>query len=340
MAKDKPKNKGDGEGVFGWSRNSWIIVSAVLAVIVVVLLIINFNSSCPTGNVVSKEEAGEELLGFVQSQGMEAEVSGVEEESGLYKVNLEIQGQEQPIHVTKDGENLVQGIVSFEDIENQQESTNEESSSTDIPKSENPNVELFVMSYCPYGTQAQKGIIPAVKALGDSVDFKVRFVNYLMHGEKEGWENTRQYCIQKEQGDKLNAYLTCFLDEGKSEECLDEVGIDKDKLDGCVDGADEEYNITGLINDQSSYRGGRFPQYNVNDDLNNEYGVGGSPTLIINGKKVQSGRSPAAYLDTICSAFTDDAKPSECEEANLTTETYSPNFGYDVSTSGNAGGQC
>ncbi len=45
------------------------------------------------------------------------------------------------------------------------------------------------MSYCPYGTQAEKGILPVVALLGDKIDFKLRTVHYVLHGDKEDLEN-------------------------------------------------------------------------------------------------------------------------------------------------------
>jgi len=32
----------------------------------------------------------------------------------------------------------------------------------ELPKTAKPKVELFVMSHCPYGTQAEKAMIPVV----------------------------------------------------------------------------------------------------------------------------------------------------------------------------------
>ena len=42
---------------------------------------------------------------------------------------------------------------------------------------------------------------------------------------------------------------------------------------------------------------------------------------------VSSGRSPANYLQTICSAF--NVPPDECD-AELSSTTYSPGFGYEA----------
>ena len=93
--------------------------------------------------------------------------------------------------------------------------TIEQASAAEVKKNDKPTVELFVMSHCPYGTQIEKGIIPAIEALGDKVDFNLKFCSYAMHGEQELREELNQYCIQKEQKDKLLPYLKCFLKEGK-----------------------------------------------------------------------------------------------------------------------------
>ncbi len=325
-------------------ENPWIVSTAILALLLLVVFFTGNMGGGITGKTISKDEAGKNLVEFLNTQVPQGEVTlkSVEEEKGLYKATLSYQGQEIPMYVTKDGKNMVQGVQKLEqsDSQNNQQNNQNTQNQQDISKSDKPEVELFIMSFCPYGTQAQKGILPAFEALGDKIDSEIRFVNYLMHGEKEAHENTRQYCIQKEQEDKLNDYLTCFLDSQNSEKCLDEAKVDKDKLQTCVENTNEEYNVTELLEDKSSYRGGRYPQYNIHKDLNEKYGVGGSPTLIINGKQVSSSRSPAAYLNTICSAFTEDSKPDVCENNNLSTEAYSPGFGYDVSTSGNTNAQC
>ena len=319
--------------------NPWIVSTIVLAVLA--LLLIFSGNMGMTGKTISEQDAGENLVSYLNTQVPQGEVTleSIEEEKGLYKATVSYQGQEIPMYVTKDGENMVQGVQALEQTSNNSDQNNQQNQQ-DIPKSDNPEVELFVMSYCPYGTQAQKGMLPAVQALDDSIDFNMRYVSYLMHGEKEAHENTRQYCIDEEQGDKYMDYMTCFLDSGNSDECLNEANIDENKLQSCVEETNKKYNVTELLKDKSSYRSGRYPQYNLHKDLNEEYGVGGSPTLVINGKQVNSGRSPTAYLDTICQAFTEDSKPDVCEENDLSTETYSTMFGYDVSSSSNSAAQC
>ena len=83
------------------------------------------------------------------------------------------------------------------------------------------------MTHCPYGTQAEKGLIPAMKLLGDNANIQIRFVHYFMHGEKEEQETYRQVCIREEQGAKFISYLECFLEDGDSSRCLSSVGINQ-----------------------------------------------------------------------------------------------------------------
>lgn len=202
---------------------------------------------------------------------------------------------------------------------------------TDAPKSDKPAVELFVMSHCPYGTMAEKGIIPAVKALGDKIDFKIRFVYYAMHGEKEVYEQLNQYCIQKDQPEKLIPYLEAFLADDDAENALKVAGIDTKSLKSCAEATDKEFGLTASLEDKSSYLSGAYPLFNIDKGLNTQYGVQGSPTLVINGAQVSSGRDSASYLAAICSAFNE--KPEEC---NLELSSVSPSAGFGYGTSAGA----
>ena len=311
--------------------NLWKVFTGVLAILLLVSLYFNFSGTAFS----SEETVATETLGFVNSvllQGQSAaKLLTIEEKSGLYNMKLSLSGQEIDSYVTKDGEIFFpQGLMTNEEVETSDASA-QAGATVDVPKTDKPVVDLFVMSHCPYGTQAEKGILPIVNLLGDKVDFELKFVNYAMHGKKELDEQLNQYCIQKEQNDKFNAYLECFLGAGDGESCLTSTEVDVAKMKSCVDKADKEFKISELFADQTSWQGGKFPQFNTHDQENELYGVQGSPTLIINGVKVSSARSPAAYLDTVCGAFSE--QPVECTESTgVSTETYQPGFGYEAGT--------
>ncbi len=193
-------------------------------------------------------------------------------------------------------------------------------------KKEVPEVDLFVMSYCPYGTQALKWMLPVSDLLWDKIDFNVKFVDYIMHDKKEIDENNLQYCIQEEQEDKFHDYMTCFLKEWDSSSCVEEVSIDMEKANTCIENLDEEYNITELYEDKSSWRNWTYPQYNVHTDENAEYGVQGSPTFVLNWVKTQpASRSPQSYLNAICDAFSEE--PAECDR-QISNQAYDPMWGW------------
>lgn len=179
-----------------------------------------------------------------------------------------------------------------------------------VVKSDKPKAELFIMAYCPYGLQMQKAWIPVEELLNKKADMSVKFVYYSMHGKKEIVDNTHEYCIQKEQPAKWTAFERCFVEKTDYSACADKVGIDKAKIQKCYDAADKEFGITADYNDKASWLSGRFPKYPVYDALNKQYGVRGSPTLVINGKQVSVSRSPEAVKQAICAAF--NKPPAEC----------------------------
>ena len=201
-----------------------------------------------------------------------------------------------------------------------------------VPKNDKPKVELFVMSYCPYGLQMQKAYLPAWELLKDKADIDLKFVSYAMHGLKEVEENTRQYCIQQQQPAKFRDYLKCFTGKDDSAGCLASTGISAGSLTSCINSTNKKFGILDKFNDQTTWLSGRYPLYPVHADLNDKYGVQGSPTLVINGVQADGvGRTAEAVKQAICAAFNN--APAECQQT-LPNTSYQPSFGYTVSATG------
>jgi len=310
------------------------ISTVALALILVILIGLNFSSS---GNA---NQIGEKVVKYVNenllSSGFTAKLISVDKKGDMYLVNMNITGEYNgqkaslpvSVYVNKEGTLMFNSQTAIDMTAPLPRPTSNEASQTEnIQKSEKPKVELFVMSYCPYGMQIEKGILPVIKTLGDKIDFSIKFCNYIMHGEKEMTENLLQTCIQKEYPSKYFDYLECFLSEGKTDECMNKTQLNQSKLNICVKDLDERYNVTKLFNDKTTWLGGNFPRFLVFEEENQKYGVAGSPTLVINGVSVSSGRSPSALLNIICSAFTET--PKECN-TSLSTETPSPGLGYNA----------
>lgn len=314
------------------SKNYWALSTIVLAIILIIVLATG--GSKPTMNA---KEVGQKILSFASAQYPDAGLISINDNGQFYEVVLSINGQESPLYATKDGENIIlpQGVIPLTARATQDTAT--QPTQTEIPKSDKPIVEAFVMSHCPSGTQIEKGLLPVAELLGNKIDFQIKFVYYAMHpsqGEVE--EELKQYCIEEEQNDKFLGYLTCWLGKtgtpADGAACIDETGIDKTKLSTCTARTDAEFNVLANLNDQSTWLNGRFPKFDIHKAENDKYRVGGSPTLIINGVQSQAGRDSVSLLKAICDTF--NTAPEECN-TEFKTETPAPGFGWSTTTSAN-----
>jgi hypothetical protein len=293
---------------------------------------------------IGLEGAKTKVTEFVEKNlvqpGTKIDVSGVALENGLYKVSFKVGSQDVDTYITKDGSKFFPQAMDMNEVEKKAADSNPKNSqaanSEPAPKSDVPEVNLFVMSYCPYGTQAEKGILPVLAALGNKIKFTLKFVDYSMHEKKEIDENLRQYCIQKNQPAKLSAYLTCFLKKGQGTEndCMTSAGVSAAQITTCVSATDTQFKITESYNDKSKWSNGTYPPFDVDKADNQKYGVQGSPTFVINGQEVSGGRDSASILKTICDAF--NTPPAECQK-ELSSTAPAPGFGEGTASATNGG---
>ncbi len=253
----------------------------------------------------------------------------------LCKFTIDVGGNQYDSYVSSDGGMLFPDAIEVEKFKEQRTAaaSSQEDSLENLPKADRPSVELFVMTYCPYGLQAQKALLPVINLLKDDADIKIRFVNYAMHDKKEIDENLRQYCIQKEEPEKYSAYLNCFIVAGESEKCLTEAKINEKKMNTCVSQTDKEYKVSAGYEDKETWLNGTYPRFDVETDLNEQYGVQGSPTLVINGQRVSPSRTPQDYKEAICLSF--NAEPEICSR-ELSSEALTSGFGLGTGTSSDA----
>lgn len=289
----------------------------------------------------AKTQTEEFINNYLMSPGSNATITDIEKEYDMYKVKVDIGSDVVESYVTKDGKLFFPQAFNTEELasESAANPNNQAApvSNIEVPKSEKPAVELFVMSHCPYGTQMEKGILPVVDALGDNIDFEIKFVDYAMHGEKELREQMTQYCINEEEGnDTYLSYLSCFLEAGDSASCLDQNNIDTGKLNSCVESTNNEYSIIDNFNNNVGYKGS-YPGFDIHKASNTKYGVAGSPTLIINEAEVQTARDPQSLLNAICGAF--EEAPEACSQT-LPSATPTPGFGTGTTASASNAAVC
>jgi len=306
-------------------------IATIGALLLMVFLVTgcNLKDALQDSKDIGKDAAKAKVESFIKGNlvapGTDLSVGEIIKEGSLYKIpiTIKVQGQSKDIisYVSQDGTKFFPEMIEIRDDQKKtDESVNadENQPSQEITKNDKPEVEVFVMAHCPYGTQIEKGIIPVIESLGAKIKFNLRFVSYTMHGDKEANENMRQYCIQKNEPAKLLSYLKCFLkstvgSNDEAESCIKSIGVSKVKIDACIASSNTQFDIKAGATD--------FP---VDKEANTKYGVQGSPTLVINGTVAQSGRDSAGLLKTICSAF--NKQPAECQK-QLSSASPAPGFG-------------
>ena len=251
-----------------------------------------------------------------------ATLDAVSETSGILNITVNYQGRKIPIYTTEDGKFLILSspIDTTVPIPQPEEQTQQP---TETPKTDKPTVQLFVMAFCPYGIQAEDAMKPVVDLLGSKADIQVHFIASVggttpdtvqsLHGTVEAQEDLRQVCIMKYYDQKTYWNYVMTIDANCSNNYRDatydacwkdaatKAGIDASKIDTCSKAA-EGVNLL-----------------KADADLSNSKGVSGSPTLIINGVTYSGARTPDAYKEGICNAFT--TKPAECSQNLSATGT-------------------
>jgi len=257
---------------------------------------------------LSKEEVVDLAMKYInetllQSQA-EAKRSGdIEEEGGLYKFQIEIEGQKFFTYVTKDGKLFFP--QAFNLIENPGGEKTTAKNCDEVLKEDKPLLEAYVVSYCPYGLQMQRILSEIVKEIPQLKDYiKIRYLGAIvdekitaMHGEEEAKENLTQICLRQEQADKFFSYLSCFIKDGNRENCLTAANIDKGKLNSCE-------------NDKN--KGLKYAKEDF--DLAGTHKVTGSPTLFLNQGQISEfnfgGRTAEAVKKLLCCGF--KSIPEQC----------------------------
>ena len=88
-------------------ENPWILATCILAGVVLVLLILNFfgMTGSITGMAVSGEEAGQNLIDFLNTR-TDSEIKYVSHEDlgNMYQINVLYKDNIVPVFVTKDGQ--------------------------------------------------------------------------------------------------------------------------------------------------------------------------------------------------------------------------------------------
>jgi hypothetical protein len=337
--KEEVKNKKKAEKekflkrIFGEEKKGIVLVAAVFFVIgFVISTFAGFSGSPTTGMVVSKEDIGAKVADYINNNiipaGSSVSVVSVEEENGLYLVTTLYQENPIPVYATKDGILLLVGTVydMTQELEPPPEEPEEPAATCDdVEKADKAKMETWVVSMCPFGTQAMNGMYYVAELFGDKADVIVRYITGVdadgnptaMHGADEQNENQRQTCLREEQPDKFWDYIHCYVETGDAATCETTAGVDSDALDDCFENRGKDYMLNEAYEWATIYQpsGGR-----------------GSPSFFMNGATISeysfdpvNGRSPNNLKNILCCGM--DTPLDEC---STQLNTANPPTGYGV----------
>ncbi len=296
-------------------KNNWVPVLFIGLLVVLFMFLRLTNMSGPSMADMKNKIIPEAVKKVVNNPSTKIEVTSAKETNGLVEFELVVNNQKYTSYISRDGKILFTSGVKMEDVEKAQGAASSASTKAltcnDVNKSDKPNLTAFIVADCPFGVQMQRVFKKSLAELPELSSYlKVRYIGSIedgkitsMHdqapGGKEAMENLRQICIREEQSNLYWPYVSCYMQEGKTESCLDTVGADKTNLTSCM---------------TDPARGNAYAQKDF--DLANKYKVTGSPTLLANEKQIVSefdfgGRVPNAIKQLLCCASSD--KPGFCE---------------------------
>ena len=301
----------------------WQAIAGVLAVVLVVSILTGGFAFKKAG-ALSADKAAQKTMDFINTEilagtNVTANFKSVTEKIGMYAVALEANGREGEAFVSRDGQLLfLQAIPMVEAAAADLSDATADASDTtgantpaqtaSYPTSEIPTFEMFVMSFCPYGQQAEAAMQPVAELFGDKIAFEPHFIvgkdssgNYVsLHGQKELNEDVRQMCVWKYYQEKWWDYVAAINDNcalNDIESCWSSIaqqkGIDVAKIEDCQ--ADEAETLLA-----------------AELALDKELNVQNSPTMLVNGQRYAGARTAEAIKSAVCGAFA--TSPDECGE--------------------------
>ena len=293
------------------------IVVAIVAIVVIALAIWFLPSG--SGHPLSSQACGDKVLQYVNQNlvqpGSQATLDHVTETDGIYQIAIKYNSQPLSLYATRDCSLL---FTNYYDM-NASTAGRQATASQPPVKTDRPAVDLYVMAFCPYGTQAEVAMKPVVDLLGSRADIRLRYITTVsgttadsvssLHGPTEALEDLRQICIQKHNPEKVWNYV------GRFDKTCYPVSANADVQKACFQNASAAagIDISAIGTCASGPEGVSLLKADEADANTN--GASGSPTLIINGVTYNGARTPQAYKTAICNSFT--TAPAECA-TNLT----------------------
>lgn len=300
-----------------WGKSMIAALAGIVILLAAILVIVMVQAGQET--VVPPGVCGPMVVSYVNqnlaSEGSIANLVSIKEKQGMYELKIDYQSQVVSAYTTKDCTLLFTSVITMTTGPDGQATAPVTRQPARAPvKSARPAVDLYVMAFCPYGTQAETAMDPVADLLKAKADIRVRYITTVsgtgidsvnsLHGPAEAKEDLIQLCINTYYPGQFWSYLETFNQqcypswqnatalESCRESTLAALSLDRAKIDTCASGTE---GITLLKADAGAA---------------DKDGASASPTLVINGVAYAGARTPEAYKQAICNSF--ETAPAEC----------------------------
>jgi glutaredoxin len=291
-----------------------IIIAVIIALVAIILAA--GNPGAPAA--VSPQDCANTVISYVNTYLVQGNstvaFTSVAEKNGVYEIATRYQGREFNLYATRDCSLLFTSTYNLKGSEPSAGATPSPTVPPEPVKSARPTVDLYVMAFCPYGTQAENAMEPVVGLLGSKINITVRYIASVqgttidsissLHGPAEAKEDLRQLCIAKYYPSQLWPYLTDY-----NPNCVPLIQ-NAAGLDACAENATRKLGIDNQKIETCATGGEGLALLKADEGFTAEHQVTVSPTLIINGQIYSGARTPDAYRQAICAHF--DTPPAEC----------------------------
>ncbi len=293
---------------------NWTI-AAIMGILVIIILILAANAlGSPTGKttVVSPAVCSDKVIAYINtnlvSTAETATPINITDNNDIYRIWSRYQGRDLSIYATRDCTLLFTTAFNMN-----------AAAATPVPtqppkKSVRPVADLYVMAFCPYGTQAETVMRPVVDLIGTKADISVRYITTVngnaaddvdsLHGPAEAKEDLRQLCILRSYPAKYWDYLAGF-----NEQCYP-VWQNAPLQDSCRKNVTASLGIALPAIDTCATSADNIALLRLDEVAAESNGATASPTLLVNGVTYTGARTPEGYKQAICNSF--DTAPAEC----------------------------
>jgi glutaredoxin len=311
-------NSQKNSALFG--KGTMVAIIGFVVVLIIFLVYSQAGSQSGISAPVSLQSCGEKVITYANENlvqpGTSVSLQSLSENRGMYEVHGKYQSQNVTIYATKDCTMLFTNGIDMAST-GSTGSTAQTQKPTPTPspvKTARPSVDLYVMAFCPYGTQAESAMKPVVDLLGLKADIRLLYITTVsgstvdsvqsLHGLSEVQEDLRQICIQKNYPQKFWDYLSGF-----DARCYP-LSQNSTSLNACWRNTTSGLGIDTAAIESCATGSAGLDLLRADETRSNQNGATASPTLLINGVKYSGARTPEAYKQAICNSF--DVTPTEC----------------------------